>query len=226
MPSVLIIEDDVDLAELTQQYLQQQGFKVSLCFDPIDGLLALKSTAFDLVLLDIMLSNLNGFETCQRIRAFSPLPILMMTAKGEVEDKVKGLSLGADDYLAKPFDPRELVARMQSLLRRAEQMPISGSELSLQTQLQLDPATMQVRYLDQHITLTSMESDVLSLLMDNENEVLSRDDILNHLRGVEAEVYSRSIDILISRLRAKLTQLSDREWIYTVRTKGYRFAAG
>jgi len=219
--SLLMIEDDIDLAQLTQQYLQQQGMRISVYHDPVDALLAMQSQSFDLVLLDIMLPGIDGFEVCQRIRAFSSLPILMLTARDAVEDKINGLELGADDYLVKPYDPRELMARIKALLKR------SGGAVSLessQPQLMLEAARLLVHFGDQQVELTSMEADTLQLLMQHPDEVLSRDDILNHLRGVEVDVFSRSIDILISRLRAKLKQISPSEWIFTVRGKGYRFA--
>lgn len=216
---LLMIEDDIDLAELTQQYLQQQGFEVVVKHDPVDALMLMQAESFQLVLLDIMLPNLNGFEVCQRIRRFSQVPILMLTAKGEVEDKVKGLELGADDYLPKPFDPRELVARCHSLLRRNHQDSVENNH-----GLRLDAARLLVTYENNEIDLTAMEADTLALFLENKGQVLSRDDLLNHLRGIEADVYSRSIDILISRLRAKLKKVSDQDWIFTVRSKGYRFA--
>jgi OmpR family response regulator RpaB len=180
------------------------------------------------VILDVMLPEMDGFALCRAIRRDSDIPILMLTARGEVMDRVVGLELGADDYLPKPFEPRELVARLQTVLRRrvaaAPPPPVARPDSSgrlLFDGLLIDPATRSVQRLGQPVALTSTEFDLLHLLARDAGRVFHRDDILNQLRGHEADLYSRAVDILISRLRKKLEPL---EAIKTLRHAGYALA--
>jgi len=148
----------------------------------------------------------------------------MLTARGDLTDKVLGLELGCDDYLAKPFEPRELVARCQSLVRRSQQTDMDkSSSVNIPTSIELDSQALFARLGQNKVSLTAMEADALQLLMTHKGEVFSRDDLLNQLKGIDSDVYSRSIDILMSRIRQKLKKLTNQPLIFTLRGKGYRY---
>lgn len=219
-----MIDDDLDLTELMQQYLKGFDIDLAVAHTPKKGLALLAMEKFQLVILDVMLPEMDGFEVCKRIRQTSNLPILMLTARGDVTDKVLGLELGCDDYLAKPFEPRELVARCQSLVRRAQMQTSVMSDMP--GKIRLDAQRLRVGFYDKQIELTAMEADALAYLMQYQGQVVSRDELLNQLKGIDTEIFSRSIDILISRLRAKLKQLTEHALIYTLRGKGYRYWEG
>lgn len=215
----LMIDDDVDLSHLLQQYVAQFDIDLSVAHHPKQGLAQLQSGEFEVLILDVMLPEMDGFEVCKQIRKSSDIPILMLTARGDLTDKVLGLELGCDDYLPKPFEPRELVARCQSLARRSQHRFAAEKVQGLQ----LDSQLMRVSLDDNSVELTAMEADALQLLMQHRGEVVSRDELLNSLKGIDSEVFSRAIDILISRLRVKLKQLAERQFIFTARGKGYRY---
>jgi DNA-binding response OmpR family regulator len=222
--TILIIDDDEKLNRLLTDYLGNQGYLVLTATHPDDGLKKLKSQSPHLIILDIMLPDMNGFEVCKIIRRSSTVPILMLTARGEVTDKVVGLELGADDYLAKPFEPRELVARIQSILRRTGQTVMTTKRRfgSLVVNFQKRIAYLENEPLD----LTTTEFEALSLLVENPGAVLSRDQIMDALRGVECEAFNRSIDIAMSRLRQKLKDNPRFPvFIKTVWGTGYVFIA-
>jgi len=184
---------------------------------PLDALERIKRQAYDLVILDVMLPQIDGFETCKRIRQFSDIPIIMLTARGEVMDRVVGLELGADDYLPKPFEPRELVARIENILRRKK--PGTANTVYRWGDLQLDLERKQLLRNDQAVPVTAAEFALLGLLAQNRDRVLSRDEIMHELRGIDADIYSRAIDVLVSRLRQKLQRPG---LIRTVRGLGYQ----
>jgi OmpR family response regulator RpaB len=219
MQTILLIDDDERLAELLQQYFERHNLLLSSAIRPSEGLAKLARNSFDLVILDIMLPEMDGFEVCRTIRKQSDIPILMLTARGEVMDRVVGLELGADDYLPKPFEPRELVARIQNILKRSRQ---SGrpQELLDFAQLKIDTNLRQVAIRDTAIDLSSMEYQLLELFARTPGKTFTRDEILNHLKGVETDIQSRSVDILVSRLRQKLKPLT---LIKTIRGSGYVF---
>ncbi len=169
-----------------------------------------------------MLPEMDGFELCRTIRRESDIPIIMLTARGDVMDRVVGLELGADDYVPKPFEPRELVARLQTVLRRRAVSAPASARLTFEG-LVIDPATRSVQRAGEAVELTSTEFDLLHLLARDAGKVFSRDDILNHLRGHEAELYTRAVDIVVSRLRKKLEPL---DCIKTLRNAGYSLALG
>jgi DNA-binding response OmpR family regulator len=221
-PSILIIDDDEKLNQLLKDYLKDFGFDVATATHPAKGLKKLKQTAPDLVILDIMLPEMDGFEVCRTIRQTSDVPIIMLTARGEITDKVVGLELGADDYLAKPFEPRELVARIQSVLRRARLLTDTRS-LSF-NRLMIDPAK-QIALLDgKPVDLTTNEFRALVLLAANAGKVLNRDQLLQELRGIDCDAFNRSVDITVSRLRQKLKDNPKApEFIKTVWGSGYVF---
>jgi two-component system, OmpR family, response regulator len=219
MHRILLIDDDRRLAELLGQYFLRFDFALESATRPSEGLTMLESGDYELVILDIMLPEMDGFEVCKEIRRKSDIPIVMLTARGEVMDRIVGLELGADDYLPKPFEPRELVVRMQGILKRSRHEP--RQERSLQfSGLLIDTDLRQASLEGQAIPLSTMEYQLLELFARSPGKTLSRDDILNRLKGIDADLYTRSVDILVSRLRQKLRPLDP---IRTVRGQGYVF---
>jgi DNA-binding response OmpR family regulator len=221
-PTILIIDDDARLNQLLKDFLKDFGFDVVTATHPAAGLKKLKQTPPDLLILDIMLPEMDGFEVCKTVRQTSSVPIIMLTARGEVTDKVVGLELGADDYLAKPFEPRELVARIQSVLRRGR--PLGDTRSLSFNRLTIDLAKQVVLLDDTPVDLTTNEFSALALLAKNAGKVLNRDQILQELRGMDCEAFNRSVDITMSRLRQKLKD-SPRspEFIKTIWGTGYVF---
>ncbi len=216
---ILLIDDDQRLAALLVQYFNRYDLALQSVLRPSEGLARLEKERYSLVILDVMLPEMDGFEICKRIRKQSDIPIIMLTARGDVMDRVVGLELGADDYMPKPFEPRELVARIQSILKRSSQQPAQGEQLRF-GELLIDMGMQQVSVGDQAIHLSTMEYQLLEYLVRHVGQTQSRDDILNALKGTETELFSRSVDIAISRLRQKLRPL---ELIKTVRGSGYLF---
>ena len=219
---VLIIDDDQKLNELLSDYLGDFGYRTLTATHPDQGLKKLKSLSPDLIILDVMLPGMNGFEVCKTIRQTSRVPIIMLTARGEIMDKVVGLEVGADDYIAKPFEPRELVARIQSVLRRVHKR----DDISQQTfgDLTIDFAKRQVYLRGQAVDLTTNEFTALALLTRNPGTVLTRDQILQELRGMDCDAFNRSVDITMSRLRQKLKDDPKQPtFIKTIWATGYVF---
>jgi OmpR family response regulator RpaB len=222
MPRILLIDDDEQLGAPLAAYFARFDLQLSQATRPGTGLAQLRQGGFDAAILDVMLPEMDGFALCRAIRKESDIPLIMLTARGEVMDRVVGLELGADDYVPKPFEPRELVARVQTVLRRrgATLVQAAGSTLRFEG-LTIDPVTRSVQRQGQPVELTSTEFDLLLLLAREAGKVFSRDDILNHLRGHEAELYTRAVDIVVSRLRKKLEPL---DCIKTLRNAGYTLA--
>ncbi len=218
MLNVLIIDDDEKLTGLVQEYCARYNINVTERHLPSAGLDCLKKDSFDAVILDVMLPEMDGFEVCKQIRGFSEIPIIMLTARGDVMDRVVGLELGADDYLPKPFEPRELVARLNSIAKRKVS---DDGELCFDG-LKINQQRRQVLVNDKPVELTTMEYQLLVLLATSPGKDFTRDDILNHLKGTETELFSRSVDILISRLRNKLKPAKP---IKTVYGSGYAFVS-
>ena len=218
---ILLIDDDAELCSLLSQLLKREGFEAECVHEGHRGLEeALKAKA-DLVILDVMLPGLDGFEILRRLRQQSRVPVLMLTARGEDVDRIVGLELGADDYLPKPFNPRELVARIRAILRRYEpRPPAAGGTLEVNG-VALDPGTREVRVSNRPVELTTFEFDILELLMRAAGRVLSRDALMEHLYNRKATPFDRSIDMHVSHLRRKLE--ADRPLIKTVRGVGYQF---
>ena len=223
MAKVLLIDDDRKHSELLKNYLKQFGIKLECAGDATAGMKKLELTEPDLVLLDVMLPGKDGFAICRDIRKTSQIPIIMLTARGDVVDRVSGLEIGADDYIGKPFEPRELVARIQSLLRRMSATGAQGNVLKFEG-LEIDTGVNEVFVDGERIDLTSMEYRLLEILARRAGKKVSRDEILNALRGIDAAIMTRSVDIMISRLRQKL---GDNEkpfrFIQTVWGTGYTF---
>jgi DNA-binding response OmpR family regulator len=219
---VLLIDDDKRHSELLRTYLGRFGIDLDWAPEAVAGLARLKSGAPDLLLLDVMLPGRDGFDICREVRRNSSIPIIMLTARGDVIDRVSGLELGADDYIGKPFEPRELVARIQAILRRADTRS-SAQRLSF-AGLELDTDARTVRVDGKPVELTSMEFELLNLLARNAGKKISREQILAELRGIDAVILTRSIDIAVSRLRQKLgDNTKPARFIQTVWGSGYVF---
>lgn len=219
---VLIIDDDKRLNALLRDYLGRFGFSVRAETHPDAGLRALRADPPDLLVLDIMLPDTDGLAVCRKVRETSSLPIIMLTARGDVADRILGLELGADDYLPKPFEPRELVARMQAVLRRGAR---DTDDVIKTGPLEFDRARRSVSLAGSAIALTTAEFELLGLLVRNCGRILSRDRIMELMRGVDCDAFDRSIDILVSRLRQKLgDDARHPRLIHTVRGVGYTFA--
>ena len=200
--TILIIDDDEKLNKLLTEFLGDFGFNTLSATHPKDGLKKLKQKWPDLVILDVMLPGMDGFEVCRKIRQNSSVPIIMLTARGELMDKVVGLELGADDYLPKPFEPRELVARIHSVLRRAKK--ISAARPQSFGPLEIDFAKRMVKLEAENVELTTNEFAALALLTRTPGKVFTRDEILQELRGIDCDAFNRSVDITMSRVRQKL----------------------
>ena len=219
MAKVLLIDDDEALAELLIEYAQRFAMDIEAIHDPLEALELLKHQSdYGAIILDVMLPNIDGFETCRRIRQFCDLPVIMLTARGDVTDRIVGLELGADDYLPKPFEPRELMARLQANIKRHSKS--SNNDLLKFEGLTIDLNTREVCIQEQLIDLTTKEYELLCLLADSPGKTFSRDDLLSAIKGSDLELFSRSIDILVSRLRQKLKPVNP---IKTVHGAGYAF---
>lgn len=233
MIRVHMIDDDEEMHELLAEYFADEAIAFSASATPGAGLAYLTSQPVDLVLLDFMLPEMDGFETCRQLRARQPLlPIIMLTAKKDDYNRIVGLELGADDYIAKPFNPRELLARIKTIMRRfsraeafqaADQSASNKNRLSApQHGLELDLAARSVQHHGQPVELTSTEFDMLACLVENAGIVLSREALMNKVRGLDFEAFDRTIDVFISRLRQKLSDKSRQpEIIKTIRGVGY-----
>ena len=225
MQRILLIDDDAQLGLPLAAYLARFDFQLDCAHKPSSGLAQLQRERYDAAILDVMLPEMDGFAVCRAIRKDSDLPIIMLTARGEVMDRVVGLELGADDYLPKPFEPRELVARLQTVLRRRVLPPVVSAPPDSQRLhfdgLLIDLPTRSVLRQGVQLGLTSTEFDLLVLLATEPGKVFNRDDILNHLRGHEVDMLTRAVDIVISRLRKKLEPL---DCIKTLRNAGYTLA--
>ena len=228
MNSILIIDDDKDLCDLLHDYLTPEGFVVEAVHNGLEGSDRAISGGYSLVVLDVMLPGINGFEALRRIRAVSRVPVLMLTARGEEVDRIVGLEIGADDYLPKPFNPRELVARIRAVLRRMEALPqpqIESARLIV-GDVELISSTRTVLRAGQKVDLTSVEFTILETLLRLAGQVVSRDELVKKALGRELSAYDRSIDVHVSSVRKKLGQANDNvERIKTVRNIGYLYSA-
>jgi two-component system phosphate regulon response regulator OmpR len=226
MATILIIDDDRSLNELLKAYLGQFGMYVLTAVHPNEGLALFREKAPSLVILDVMLPDRDGFSLCRELRKESNVPIIMLTARGELTDRVAGLELGADDYLPKPFEPRELVARVQSLLRRAgmEQAPGTSFARVHADDLMVDLRGRRAWLHGTELELTTSEFEILALFLGHPGVVLTREQILDKIRGIDWEAYNRSIDVAVSRLRQKLQDDPKHpRYIKTIWGTGYLF---
>lgn len=220
MPSVLLIDDDQELATMLSEYLLAEGFNVELAHDGQSGVDKALALTPDVVVLDVMMPILDGFGTLQKLRKSSQVPVLMLTAKGEDIDRIIGLEMGADDYLAKPCNPRELVARLKAILRRTQGQTNSSTSL-VTGALEILPASRQVNYHQKPLALTSSEYNLLEVLAKNMGRVVDKETLSEQALGKPLTVYDRSIDMHMSKLRQKLGD-TDQKLIQTVRGVGYQ----
>ncbi|MBI3609196.1 MAG: response regulator transcription factor [Nitrospirae bacterium] len=219
---IIMIEDEPDIIGLVTHYLEKEGYRVTAVRDGAKGLQQIKAGPPDLLILDLMLPEMDGLEICRRVRADSKtaaLPIIMLTAKGEETDRVVGLEVGADDYLTKPFSPKELVARVKALLRRTAppERPVAHYSYG---DLSLDTERHEVSVKGKEVSLTAKEFGLLQQLLQNRGRVLTRDVLLDKVWGYDADVISRTVDVHIRRLREKIPLLQDA--IQTVKPFGYK----
>jgi two-component system response regulator CpxR len=219
---ILLIDDDVELCGLLTEFLKREGFTLECEHEGKRGLERALKGAGEIVLLDVMLPGMDGFEILRMVRKESKVPVIMLTARGEDVDRIIGLELGADDYLPKPFNPRELAARIRAIMRRLEARPEApGARLEV-AGIVLDPGTRQVFARSRPVELTTFEFDILEMLMRSAGRVLSRDALMENMYNRKATPFDRSIDMHVSHLRKKL-ETDDRPLIKTIRGVGYQF---
>ncbi|SUK13996.1 two-component response regulator ArlR [Staphylococcus agnetis] len=221
MKKVLIIEDEQNLARFIELELKHENYDVDITNDGLSGLNKALQQNYDMILLDLMLPEMDGLEVCKRLRAQKDTPVIMITAKGEIYDKVTGLDIGADDYIVKPFEIEELLARMRALVRRYSEDHQSNPDIINIDGLIIDKHGFSVTYESQNIELTKTEFDLLLVLAENQNHVLHREQILDHVWGYESAVETNVVDVYIRYLRNKLKPIGKQKLIETVRGVGY-----
>ena len=220
MTKALLIDDDQKLGDLLKNYLKSYDIDLSAINDPRNAIDTINHLDPDLLILDVMMPHINGFELCKMIREESDTPIIILSARGESDDKVKGIDLGADDYLSKPFEARELVARIHSLLRRTQK------DLAVRSDpiFEVDQQRLEVSLNGNVLDLTTKEFELMDLFIKNPGVIFTRDEIIKEIKGIDAHLFSRSIDILISRLRHKIEDdPKEPKLIKTIWGKGYMF---
>jgi two-component system OmpR family response regulator len=217
MIKILMIEDDLELAEILTEFLEQFDFHVTTEDDPFKALSILKLEPFDLVILDLTLPGMDGLEVCEAIRERQNIPIIISSARSDVNDKVTALELGADDYLPKPYDPRELEARIHSVLRRYE--TAAEIETEVKSDFKIDDSGMQIRYKNRPLDLTNAEYGILHFMIKKQGMVVSREDIIHNVSAINEDSSNKSIDVMVGRIRSKL---GDKSLIESVRGIGYK----
>ncbi|HMD73856.1 MAG TPA: response regulator [Steroidobacteraceae bacterium] len=222
---ILIVEDDARLADMLSEYLGQAGFEVTIAPLGATALELLRRAPFDAVVLDLMLPDMDGLQVCRELRASNDLPVLMLTARGDAVDRIVGLELGADDYLPKPFEPRELLARLRAILRRRNPAASANDKVLRFGRLEIDTAARAVRLDGVHCEMTNYQFELLATLAQHAGRVLSRELLMDLMKGEEFESFDRSIDVHISRIRAAIEDNPKKpRRIITVRAAGYVFA--
>lgn len=226
LPRILVVDDDVELCELLREYLEPEGFRIDVAYNGADGLERATSGDFTLVVLDVMLPQVEGFEALRQIRQKSHLPVIMLTARGDDVDRIHGLEIGADDYLMKPFNPRELAARIQAVLRRSALPALDAAPPAPKTialgDIELDQGARTVRRKNRELDLTSVEFDLLAFFLKAPGQVISRDDMVKAVLRRELVSFDRSIDVHVSNLRRKLGPAPDGgDRIRAIRGVGY-----
>lgn len=225
--NLLLIDDDLELSELLTEYLTGQGFNISVAYDGETGMSKANAVQFDLILLDVMLPTMDGFEVLKQLRLTNKTPILMLTARGDDFDRIFGLELGADDYLPKPFNHRELVARIKAITRRIEHIKSVQDHTPLAfNQVTLDLSNRQVFCAGHEVSLTGTEFQMLHLLMSNPGEIVSKETISQQILGRRLAPFDRSIDMHLSNIRKKLQKFTFDDKLKTVRGAGYLFIKG
>ena len=224
MSRLLMIDDDEKLVGLTREYLESHGFEVAAAYDGLVGVDAVRSLEPALVILDLMLPGIDGLEVCRRVRQSSRVPILMLTAKGDETERIVGLEMWADDYLPKPFNPRELLARIRAILRRSDDdEPVAASSVVRVGPLVVDIGSRAVSVRGQPVDMTTAEFDILYALASSAGRVLSRDQLLQEVHGENWAAYDRSVDVHVSRIRQKIEEDPRRPALLkTVRGVGYQ----
>ncbi|MDQ0243506.1 DNA-binding response OmpR family regulator [Bacillus fengqiuensis] len=221
MTKILLIEDEKNLARFIELELKYEGYEVSVSYDGRSGLELAVGEEWDLILLDIMLPQLNGIEVCRRIRAIKTTPIMMLTARDSVMDRVSGLDSGADDYLSKPFAIEELLARIRALLRRLPSFSSTPNQVLMFKDIRLEVEARVAKKGDELLNLTKREYDLLFTFMENANVVLTREVLLNKVWGYESEVETNVVDVYVRYLRNKIDTPGEESYIETVRGTGY-----
>ena len=225
MDRILVIDDDVELCSLVSEYLQSEGFQIECVHNGESGLERALAGDQVLVVLDVMLPGLNGFDVLRRIRDASNIPVLLLTARGEDVDRIVGLEIGADDYLPKPFNPRELVARIRAVLRRSQPNDETMGGVVRVGDVELDPATRTVNRAGKPVDLTSVEFNLLEVLLREAGKVVSREHLVNVVLSRKFSPFDRSIDMHVSKVRKKLGDTEEGSGhIKTIRSVGYLFA--
>jgi two-component system response regulator CpxR len=222
---ILVVDDDVELCSLVSEYLRPESFQVEAVHDGKTGLTRALSGDHLLVVLDVMLPGMNGFDVLRKIRDSSRIPVLLLTARGEDVDRIVGLEIGADDYLPKPFNPRELVARIRAVLRRTQgksEAPVP--DVIRVGDVELDPATRSVMHRGKPVELTSVEFDLLQVLLREAGRVVTREALVDQVLGRKFSPFDRSIDMHVSKVRKKLGDSDSEDHIKTIRGAGYIFA--
>jgi len=219
--SLLLVDDDVELCGMMREFFTEEGHRLDCAYNGREGLATALNNAYDLVILDVMLPVIDGFELLQRLRRRKDLPIIMLTARVQQQDRIRGLDSGADDYLPKPFDPDELLARIRAVLRRSESLTRDEAQEIVIGNIRLNPTSREAWLNDDPVELTATEFDLLEMLMRSPGRVVSRDEITAALFEREATPYDRFLDVHISHLRKKLE--GGRSLIRTVRGVGYVF---
>ncbi len=223
MERVLIVDDDKELCDLVAEYLTPEGFEVGAVHNGEQGLKRALSGDHVLVVLDVMLPGMSGLDVLRKLRAESRVPVLILTARGDDVDRIVGLEIGADDYLPKPFNPRELLARIRAILRRTQKPPSPPMEKIAIGDVELDPAARMVKRAGEPVELTSVEFGMLEALMRSAGQVVTRDQLAQNVLGRKFMPYDRSIDMHVSKLRKKLGDSEDADKIKTIRGVGYVF---
>ena len=227
MMQLLLIDDDKELSSMLGEYLAAEGFVIEHAYDGREGVEMALSKQYDALVLDVMMPKLDGFEVLRRIRTESAVPVIMLTAKGDDVDRIVGLEIGADDYLPKPFNPRELLARLRAILRRAHsvQQPQQDQTLTIGP-LEIAPASRSALVSGDALDLTSTEFNLLQVLVKQAGQIVTKESLSEHGLGRSLEKYDRSIDMHMSNLRKKLAQKNIGEMIITVRGQGYQLSDG
>lgn len=217
MIKILMIEDDFELAEVLSEYLEDLGMSIETEEDPFKALSRLKLESFDLVILDLTLPGMDGLEVCAEVRAKQNVPIIISSARSDIKDKVTALELGADDYLPKPYDPRELEARIHSVLRRYENIEVEGQPEP--SDFSLDTESMEIRYKNNLLDLTNAEYGILAFMIKKQGFVISREDLIHNVSAINEESSNKSIDVMVGRIRNKI---GDKALIESIRGIGYK----
>lgn len=221
--NILVVDDEFKIRKVIRAYLEKEGYTVITAENGQEALNYFKDETINLIVLDLMLPEISGEEVCRRIRQNSDIPIIMLTAKGQENERIEGLNIGADDYVVKPFSPRELVARIKAILRRSDYKTPKAEFISyLEGKLKIYPAEMKVTYQGEEIEFTSTEFNILYYMARNSKQVLSREQLVEKVLGLEFKGFDRTIDAHIKNIRKKLN-ITDEKLIETVYGAGYRF---